>query len=102
MDVKTLTALKDTDQLARKEDLVASDIDDEIVMLDAEAGSYFGLNAVGAQVWKMLDTPLSFGEVREKLRELYDVTDVQCREDMTAFLQTMVDKGLVTVRACSA
>jgi hypothetical protein len=98
MDTKTLMTLKDTDQISRKENLLASEIDDEVIMLDEESGSYYGLNPVASQIWIKLETPLSFFELRQQLLEIYETTDEQCRQDTLTFLQSMMDRGLISVK----
>lgn len=37
------------------EDIVASDIDDEKVMMSVEMGRYYALDPVGSRVWELIE-----------------------------------------------
>lgn len=83
--------------LTRNPDLFASEIDDELVMMDDAQGLYFALNPVGRAVWEKLSTPMAYGALLEALVAAYAVTPEQCEKDVTPFLQKMIGQGLVRV-----
>ena len=54
------------------DDIVASDIDDEKVMMSVEKGEYFGLDPIGSRVWDMIDKPIKVTELIDLLLPNYD------------------------------
>ena len=40
--------------IVRNVELLDSEIDGEIVMMNIESGKYFGMNKVGSEIWKMI------------------------------------------------
>ena len=59
----------DEQRFAVAPDVVSRVLDGEAVLLDLAAESYFGLNAVGTQVWHHLAAGKTYGEMRAALLE---------------------------------
>jgi hypothetical protein len=78
---------------------VSCDLADEAAILDLNSGAYFGLNAVGARIWKLVQTPRAVNEVLQALLEEYDVEPECCERDLVALLQELVTYGLIEVKA---
>lgn len=76
---------------------VSSDLGGEVVILDLRAGAYFGLEAVGARVWELLQESRTFGEIVESLLSEYEVEPERCREDLSVLLNELRARGLVQV-----
>ncbi|WP_374405289.1 PqqD family protein [Pelagerythrobacter sp.] len=84
--------------LRRKRDLVESAMDEETVMLDIESGHYFGLSGVGPRLWTLLEEDRRAGVLVDRVREEFTATpEDDVRADVMAFLQQLLDKGLVKV-----
>jgi len=83
-------------------DQMASDIAGETVILGLTAGRYYGLDAVGARVWQLLQTPIAVADVERTIVSEYDVERERCETDLRTLLQKMVDAGLVEVRHADA
>jgi len=49
--------INDKIKFVRNKRLLASRMDDEIVMMHPESGKYFALNPVAARIWELLETP---------------------------------------------
>jgi hypothetical protein len=77
---------------------VSCDLADEAAILDLNSGVYFGLNAVGAHIWKLVQTPRTVNEVRDALLEEYDVAPERCERDLFALLQELITHGLIEVK----
>lgn len=84
-------------KIARTESIVASSINDELVMFDADAGQYYSLNPVAAQVWQHLETPKTIADLCALLTDSFDVTKEQCTEELISFLPDLEKKGLISV-----
>ena len=79
-------------------DHVACDLDNETVILSLKSGEYFGLNAVAAAVWKMIQVKRSVIAVRESLMAQFGgVTLERCEGELTKLLAELEGLGLVEV-----
>ena len=79
----------------RKEATVSARIEEELVMVDIEKGSYFALNPVATRIWGLLETPFSVENLCERLIAEYEVDPEQCRIEVEAHLSEMQQLGLI-------
>ena len=79
-------------------DQVSSDLGGEVAILDLKAGVYYGLDAVGARIWSLIQEPRTVNEIRDILLEEYEVEPEHCERDLLALLRRLADEGLVEVR----
>lgn len=84
---------------SRSVQLMEAEIADELVALDADAGSCFGFNSVATSVWRSLEEPSSFDQIRDKLLDEYEVGDTQCAKELEELLRDLEAKGLVVKSA---
>ncbi len=82
----------------RIDDIVSSDIDGEVVMLDIESGSYYGLNDSAGRIWELIETPVTVSRILSELSAEYDVPTDTCLGETTVFLTMLLEKGLIRVR----
>lgn len=78
-------------------DIVASDIDNEKVMMSIEKGSYYGLDSVGSRIWEMIETPIRVSELIDALLLKYEVDRETCERDVLVFLEELHESGIVRV-----
>jgi hypothetical protein len=74
-----------------------AELGDELVALDANAGNCFGFNSVATSVWRNLEQPKTFEQLRDALLDEYQVEPEQCARELNELLQDLSQKGLVTV-----
>ena len=67
----------------------------EVVILDIEKGVYYGLDAVGADVWARLQSPSRLGELVDHVVDCYDVDRPTAQADIHSLLQEMFALGLI-------
>lgn len=79
----------------RNNNTISGRLDEELVMMDIQKGKYFSLNPVATRVWDLLENPLSIDELCSLLLEEYEVSESECREEVTELLKEMVKLGLV-------
>lgn len=84
--------------LQRKPGLIFNTIDDEVVMLSIENGEYYGMDKVGSRIWNLLEEPMSFEALVEKLMEEYEVTNEKCRNESKLFLVRLIDQNLIIIK----
>src|SRR6185369_5291351 len=79
-------------------DQASVDLDDEAAILNLKTGVYFGLNEVGAWVWRLIQTPLTVVEVRAAMLDEFDVTPERCDSDLQDLLRDLVKHQLIEIR----
>jgi hypothetical protein len=87
----------DTIVVASRE-LVAANLDGEVVILGFQSGSYFGLDQVGAFVWDLIQAPRKVAELRDRILEEYDAEPDQCEQDLIHLLEDLLEKQLIEVQ----
>ena len=80
-------------------DQVSSDLGGEVAILDLKAGVYYGLDAVGARIWSLIQEPRTVNEIRDILLEEYEVEPERCERDLLVLLQRLADESLIEVEA---
>lgn len=78
-------------------DLLAADVDGEMVMMDVETGVYFGLDAIGTDIWKRIEAPVTVADLAAGLAGDYDAAPETIERDVLALLTDMAARGLVEV-----
>lgn len=53
------------------------------------------VNEVGADLWKMLQSEVSFDDLLKGILETYDVDEETAREDIQEFLDTLIEGGIL-------
>lgn len=93
-----MTILPSTIVVAAKNQ-VACELGDEAAILNVTTGVYYGLDPVGATIWKMLGEPTTVADIRDALLRTYDVDAGRCERDLVALLEKLDVEGLVELRA---
>jgi hypothetical protein len=69
----------------------------EVVILDLKSGTYYGLDAVAARIWSLIEEPASVIAIKDAIVAHYDVDPVTCERDVRIFLSQMQEAGLIEV-----
>jgi hypothetical protein len=78
-------------------DQVYCDLSGEAAILNLKSGVYFGLNTVGASIWKLIQEPRSVKEIQDAIQEEYGVEPKQCERDVMELLQELSTHGLIEI-----
>ena len=81
--------------IAAAPDQASVDLDDEAAILNLKTGIYFGLNEVGAWIWRLIQTPRTVGEIRAALLAEFEVEPEDCQRDLQALLQELAQNQLI-------
>lgn len=84
--------------LYSRSNVQGSALGDEIVFFDERAGKYFATGSVGADIWALLERPMSMDEICVALMEAYEVDQNTCFEQVSQFLGKMAEINLVEVK----
>ena len=76
---------------------VSCDLSGEAAILNLKTGIYFGLNAVGASIWKLIQEPRSVKEIQAAIQEEYEVEPNQCERDVQELLQELSNHELIKI-----
>ena len=69
----------------------------EIVILDIEAGLYFGLSDVGVVIWEAMRTPITIAEIVDRVVRAYDVSSSTAAADTIELVTELCNRGLVEI-----
>lgn len=53
------------------------------------------VNEVGADLWKMLQSEVTFDDLVRGILDIYDVDETTAREDIQEFLDTLIKGGIL-------
>lgn len=88
--------MKPETKLQRTNDVVATDMNGEIVMMHIEKGTYFALTGSGGQIWEALESPSTLSEVVDFVEREFDVSEVEDLQGMISeFVGQLVEQELV-------
>ena len=96
------TALSGSSTMIAARDVVSTNLDDEVAILNVTSGMYYGLNPVGARVWALIQEQRTVDEIRQRILATYDVDEHTCEADLLALLADMARAGLIEARDAGA
>ena len=83
--------------VSRNPEIVHSDMDGEVVMMSVTNGEYYGIDAIGSDIWNLLEDELSIKELCGKLCEVYDVSEDQCQQEVMGFIGQLLENKVVLI-----
>jgi Coenzyme PQQ synthesis protein D (PqqD) len=83
--------------LSPNPEVVSREVEGELVLLDLESATYFGLNHVGSRVWTLVGELGSLRKVCETMEREYAVPREQLERDVLGLARELRDKGLLVV-----
>src|SRR5262245_11503610 len=83
-------------------DQVSCDLAGETAILDLKSGQYYGLNAVGARIWDLVQEPKSIADVMRVILAEYEVEAESCERDISALIEDLHAKGLIDLKDAPA
>ena len=75
--------------------VVSRELDGETVLLNLETGMYFGLDAVGTDMWRAIGESPTLAEALAAVRGQYDVDEATIRTDFLQLADELLAKGLL-------
>ena len=93
----TDSLISETSVLARAENVIATEVDGEAIVMTVERGQCFGFDAIGTRIWSLLERPTRIGDVCATLLAEYDIDRETCREDVARLLSELARERLIVV-----
>lgn len=97
MSPKPTPDLSDASTIAASPEQTSADMPGETVILHPKSGRYYGLDNVGARVWQLVQSPRTFGEIRQIIADEYDVDPARSERDLRQLVGELSEAGLVSV-----
>jgi len=97
MEVETQEALSTSLRVVASKKQVACALAEEVVILEFNSGKYYGLNAVGARIWNLIQEPRIVSDILNIILSEYDVEPDRCERDLAALLQELAEHGLMEI-----
>ena len=90
------------DQVVSRDERTASRVlGGEAVVLTPMDSKIHSLSETGTRIWELLADKPTVGEVIAQIHREFKVDEEQAKEDVMAFLEEMVDKGMVKLSESS-
>jgi hypothetical protein len=89
--------ITDTSLLSWANDVIATEVDGEAIIMTIERGHCFGFDAIGTQIWKLLEQPVRFDDVCSKLLAEYAIDRDTLMEDVARLLSELARERLIVV-----
>jgi hypothetical protein len=83
--------------VVRSGEMLSSDIDGEVVLMSIKHGTYSGLDAIGSEIWNLLETPRQVTEICRIMTQRYDVEQGRCEADVLAYLNDLASDETIRV-----
>jgi hypothetical protein len=78
-------------------DVMFREVGGELVLLDLKTENYFGLDEVGARVWKLIEEHGELQRVFERMLAEYSVDVTTLERDLTDLVTRLRESGLVEI-----
>lgn len=96
--IRYIRLMLESGKIAQKGgDLLTTEVDGKIVMMDMASGSYFHLDPVGSDIWRRLENPMTLDDLCSGLLDAYEGDPQTIRADVDALLQQMNEQGLIRI-----
>ncbi|QHW34981.1 lasso peptide biosynthesis PqqD family chaperone [Paenibacillus rhizovicinus] len=83
------------DRIVRSNELLASDMNGEKVLMSVKNGKYYNLGTIGGRIWELIERPASMERIVETLLEEFSVDESACLAQVTAFMTHLHRESLV-------
>lgn len=94
----SVSPLSDDSRITVSANQVACDLAGEVAILNLENGVYYGLDAVGARVWTLVQEPATFAQVREAMLLEFDVDADVLETDLRQLFTDLAKQGLIDIQ----
>jgi hypothetical protein len=92
-----LPAILPTTRIRRAADILCAELDDEIVLMSVERGSYYSFDSVGSDVWRKLEAETTLAALSEALAADYDADTATIADDLVPLLRQLRAEGIVEI-----
>lgn len=91
------TNITESSIVVRTNNIVSSQLDNEIVMMSIENNEYYGLNKTASEIWQIIEKPVLIKDICTRLINKFDVSYDDCYEAIIQHIELLMTKKLVEV-----
>jgi len=77
------------------ENIALTDVDDEMVLLNLDSGTYYGLNRIGAQFVRSIQNGLSRDQTTEEIVRQYQMDRATVNNDIAELIEQLLAQKLM-------
>ena len=77
------------------EDVIWTEVDGEVVILNIASGVYFSVGGVGTRIWSLIVEQLASEEIITRLLSEFEVDETKLKEDFNSMVRDLATEGLV-------
>ncbi|MDZ4769546.1 MAG: lasso peptide biosynthesis PqqD family chaperone [Chloroflexota bacterium] len=85
--------------IQRAPDLLATEVDGDLVMLSLRTNKYYGMEVTGSRIWALIEQPTTPEGVIAALMAEYAIDRETCERDTMKFLNDLLKEQLLDVQA---
>jgi hypothetical protein len=79
------------------DEVIFRELDGEAVVLNLDTGIYFGLDAVGTRIWRLIEERKPLRTVLDTLIDEYEAPPDRLQRDLLTFVEHLNGKGLLSL-----
>lgn len=83
--------------IKKSTDILASEVDGEVVMMSIEQGKYYGLDPIGAAIWNKLEEATNITSICEELEKDYKADYTTIENDVRLFVEDLIKNNIVEI-----
>jgi hypothetical protein len=76
---------------------LASQISEEVVLMNLERGYYYSLDDIGSEIWRRLEQPVSVATLCQSLTAKYHAEAATVTADVLTLLNKLLEHDLISV-----
>jgi len=88
--------------IQRNSEVLVAEAAQDLIMVNIASGYYYGLSDVARKIWEAIERPKRVSNLIDDLTANYNVSSSLCEEQTLAFLNALLDEGLLQVEDGSA
>jgi len=82
--------------ILKNQEIDATELDGEVVMMNLDKGQYFMMNQVGSRIWGIIGEPIKVSKVIDTLLGEFEVESKECEETVVEFLGKLKHAELIS------
>jgi len=90
-----ILSLAAASQVRCREGVLSATVEDDLVLMSIERGSYFSCNGPAGDVWRLIAEPIQIDALLAQLAEIYEGNPIEMKQDVCRLLSEMAAHGLV-------
>ncbi len=87
--------LSDDTIIRRSPNMIAADVQEQVVLMGVQQGEYYSLNSTGSAIWHAIGEPRSFRAVRAVLEDSFDAPADVIGAQAHSLILELAETGIV-------